>query len=133
MILLDSSFLIAHYNAKDAHHQKAREIMEKIKDKKYGEVIITDYIFDECVTVLYLRLSDLNHVIEKGEEIKALEIIHIEEQLFEEAWNIFKEQKNTVLSFTDCSILATMNLFPVDYIATFDKDLAAIPGITVIK
>jgi len=133
MILLDTSFLIAHYNNKDVHHAKARAIMEEIKQKKYGEVYITDYIFDECATILPLRLKDLKSSIEALILIKDLFITYIDELFFEEVWYFFKTQKEIKFSFTDCSSIISMQQLNIKYIATFDKAFEKVQDITVIN
>lgn len=132
MILLDTSFLIAHYNNNDVHHSRARTIMEKIKRQEYGEVYITDFIFDECATVLPLRLKDVKSSIQALKLIKNLFLIHLDEIFFEETWCIFKAQKEIKFSFTDCSSIISMQQLGIRNIATFDKAFIEIPDIIVI-
>lgn len=133
MILLDTSFLIAHYNDKNIHHTKTRAIMEEIKQQEYGEVYITDYIFDECATILPLRLKDAKLSEQALILIKDLFLIHIDEIFFEETWQIFKAQKEIKLSFTDCSSIASIQQLGIKNIATFDKAFAEVPDIAVIN
>ena len=57
----------------------------------------------------------------------------VDREIFDNAWQIFKEQKNTKLSFTDCTILAIMRNEGISNIATFDKDFKKIDGINVIQ
>jgi len=131
MILLDASFIVAYYNEKDVHHNKAVEIMAIIINS-YKNLIIYDYIFDEVINVL-LRKIDLHSTIEIGNVlINSVEILNIGDNLFDESWEIFKNQKNTKLSFTDCSILAVMKKDHIKYIATFDKDFSNFEGIEVV-
>ena len=59
MILLDSSLIVAFSNKVDANHRKSVEIMKRIDDDEFGTGIITDYIFDESVTVAMARSGNL--------------------------------------------------------------------------
>ncbi len=132
MILIDTSILVACNNKKDTHRSRATEIVKNAVSGMYGEVYITDYIFDECCTVLFARLGNLIETVKECMEIKEVERIIIEYELFEEAWNVFQNQKQTRFSFTDCSTLAVMQTYGITHLATFDTDFQKIKGISVI-
>ena len=133
MIILDSSFIISSQIENDQNHQIASSLMEDIYNKRYGTPIISDYIFNETVTVLFTKLKDLNKTIKICEIIKKQKMRKVDREIFDNAWQIFKEQKNTKLSFTDCTILAIMRNEGISNIATFDKDFKKIDGINVIQ
>ncbi|MBS3077032.1 type II toxin-antitoxin system VapC family toxin [Candidatus Pacearchaeota archaeon] len=133
-IILDSSFLIALEVGTDQNHEKAEKALEKILEGALGETIISDYIFDEIVTVTFLKTKDLEKAIFLGEKIKqSAKMIKIDAALFDSAWNIFKEQTNTKMSFTDCTNIAIMQSSKIKNIATFDKDFEKIKEINVIS
>ena len=46
---------------------------------------------------------------------------------------IFKEQKVTILSFTDCSIIALMKKEKIRYTATFDGDFLKVENVEVVN
>lgn len=133
MILLDTSFLVAYYNERDVHHKKAKEIMDKIYEEEYGETYINDYIFDELSKVLWVRFGDLKKVINTCEPIKKILTVEADKNLFERAWQIFKNQESTSFSFTDCFILSSMEGKKIKHIATFDKDFSKIKDIIVVN
>ena len=62
MILLDSSFIVAYSNEADENHAKALQLAKDIDGGKYGAVAITDYIFDEVVTVMLIDRSNVYNV-----------------------------------------------------------------------
>jgi|SRR3989344_509163 len=132
MIFLDSSFIISYEIENDQNHNKAVILMSKIRRRMYGPPVISEYIFDEVSTLLLVKLKDLNKVVERCELIKGLDMFRVNELIFEQAWKIFKEQKNTKLSFTDCTIIATMKSKGIQNIATFDEDFKEIENINVI-
>jgi len=133
MIILDTSFIVSYYNTRDENHKKAVEPMKEIVNKKYGNLCITDYIFDESVTVILIRLKSLSETIKIGELVKkSMKIIEMEREIFENSWNYFKKQKETAFSFTDCTTLNIMKKMNISNIATFDEDFKKIKGINVI-
>ena len=133
MIFIDSSLIVADKIENDQHHKEAAKTMNDIATGKYGNPLISDYIFDEILTVIFSRSKKLPIAIETGQEIRnSVEIRRITESDFEDAWQIFKNQKNTKLSFTDCTTLALMLKEGIRNIATFDQDFSKIKEINVV-
>ena len=132
MIFLDSSFIISREIENDQNHKEAVDLAERINQGIYGEPVISEYIFNEIATLFFIKLKSLEKTIERCEIIKNIKMFRISERIFDDAWNIFKEQKNTKLSFTDCTTIAAMSSEGVKNIATFDKDFKKIDGINVI-
>lgn len=132
-ILLDTSFILAYFADNDVHHTKATAIMDDIISKRYGTPVISDYIFDEIVTIS-LRKLDVLQAKNIGESLLNSEIImlRIDNLIFKKAWNIFQNENKMLLSFTDCTNLSFMRTFNINYIATFDKAFNKIKDICVI-
>lgn len=133
MIFLDSSFLISFEVEKDSNHDKAVKIMRDILSHKYGPPVISDYVFDETVTMT-LAKTDLKKAVTAGKGMKiSYEMKKVDEGLFEESWKIFAEQIKTRLSFTDCTIISLMREKGIRNIATFDEDFKKIETVNVIS
>jgi len=133
MILLDSSFLIAYLNEADINHAKALRMAKDIDDGKYGPTIITDYIFDEVITVMLYRTRKLKQVAEAGEMLlRANRLFSIDRDTFDLTWGTFKEQKRTMLSFTDCASIAVCRTNGISNVATFDEEFRRSEGLSVI-
>jgi len=133
MMFLDSSFVIASKIEDDEHHTKAIKFLYELIKKNDIGLIISDYVFDEIMTVIFVKTKDLSVAIDLGSVLKsAVRILRIDEDIFEKTWEIFKNQKGTRLSFTDCSTLALMENERIKNIATFDKDFGKIDGIKVV-
>ncbi|KKU01452.1 MAG: hypothetical protein UX05_C0021G0006 [Candidatus Amesbacteria bacterium GW2011_GWC2_45_19] len=133
MIFLDTSYLVAIEVEKDHNHQQAVKIRDDIIRGKFGKLFISDYIFDETVTVTLGRTKDIKKVIFIGEHLKASsKIFKVDEKIFRKAWTIFKEQKETYFSFTDCTTIGIMDENDITNIATFDKEFRNVPWIKVI-
>ena len=133
MIALDSSFLIAFKVRNDAHHERASALMKQVASESFGKPFITDYIFDETVTGIFVRSKNLKIALEYGNELLAsLVMFEIDEETFREAWKIFSGQRKKELSFTDSTTIAVMNVHDAKRIATFDGDFGNIEDISVI-
>lgn len=133
MIFLDSSAIIAYKNADDINHKKAAEIFQELTQGKYGIGVISEFIFSEVTTVLALRKSmeaakEVGTVLLNAREIEIMKASDV----FERAWEIFIDQKNTALSFVDASNLACMEYKKIKQIATFDKDFLRISSVEVV-
>ncbi len=130
MILIDTNLFISYRNEDDSKHKEALEIFKKISEGNFGEYIISDYIFDEIVTVCSLRKSHDEAISLGNFLLENVNILKVTERIFEISWEIFK--KNINFSFTDCTNLGLMKEFGIKKIATFDKDFKKIKEIEVI-
>jgi len=134
MILLDSSLIVAYSNEADENHKKALRIVKDLEKGKYGTPAITDYIFDEIVTVMLVKTKNLKKVLELGEALlNSTLLFRVDEEIFRLAWNIFKEQQKPRFSFTDCTTIATCKVNGIRNIATFDQDFERLKGYTIIN
>lgn len=129
-LFLDTSFLVAYYNVDDENHSRAEALMRRIIKDTYP-VVISDYIFGECCTVLLVRLKDLKKTVLICELLKDTDLLKVDDFCFTHAFELFKEQKGTKLSFTDCSTLALMQMNSIKKIITFDEDFRKIKWIDV--
>ncbi|MBI2543418.1 MAG: type II toxin-antitoxin system VapC family toxin [Candidatus Aenigmarchaeota archaeon] len=134
MIILDTSFLVSYKIENDENHEKAAKIKGDIVDGKYGNPVISDYIFDETLTVVFVRSKNLSVAVEMGDELRNfVKIIKIGDDVLEGSWDLFKNQKDTTFSFTDCTSVALMKNENIINIATFDGDFKKIKEISVVS
>lgn len=133
VILLDTSFLYALFNSKDPYNSRAIEILKDIEDSKYGRPIVTDYIVDELLTLIYVRLgkhvalkvlNGLSELLDNG-----LLLVFVNEELFKRAIGCFMKYN---LSFTDCTSVELLLREKERYIASLDKGFDNVKEITRI-
>src|SRR3989338_3485370 len=112
-ILMDASVFCAYANLKDVHHSHSKQIIEDVVSGKYGDAVITDYIFDEIVTVVARKVHK-EKAVQIGKFLLSSEVIltRINALVFEKAWELFNGAAN--LSFTDCTCVAFMQIFGID-------------------
>lgn len=133
MILLDSSFIISLYNTRDQNHENAQELMKSIMNKDFGDIFISDYIFDEVATGL-LKNVGLKESIEICDVVLGSSYLEfINGPTFKRSLEMFKSQKNTRLSFTDCTNIAIMKEKGIKNIAAFDGDFRSVEGINLLS
>ncbi|MBS7635654.1 type II toxin-antitoxin system VapC family toxin [Candidatus Bathyarchaeota archaeon] len=133
MILLDSSLIVAYFNKSDLNHAKALKVIGDLEKGLYGKPIITDYIFDEVLTVMLFKIRNVALVVDFGEKLlDATLMLRVDEDSFRIAWKIFKDQEKPILSFTDCTSIAICKTNGISKIATFDEDFRTMREIKII-
>jgi len=133
VIVLDSSFLVAYHNSRDAHHDAAAEVMAEFLDGKWGQGLLLEYVFLEVVTVLMARrgprvASEVADVLLGARELDFVPC----SELFVNAVETFQKQTRTRLSFVDATIVNTARQRTDGLIATFDRELSSVRGIKAI-
>jgi len=121
-LILDTSFLIALNDAGDFNHNNANSLKTSIKDKEFGQCYISDYIFDELMTLM--RAKSINHskIKDIGDSLladKTIELLKVDEEMFLQSWDLFKKSSN--ISFTDCTTVILSEEFGIKNIASFDS------------
>jgi predicted nucleic acid-binding protein len=133
VIVVDSSFLVAYHNTRDAHHGAAGEVMERLLAGEWGEALLPEYVFLEVTTVLAARQS-LESVVAVGRTLLAARELRFVpcSDLFLDAFENFQTQSRADLGFADAAIVAIARKHQVEHIATFDADFRNVPGVTVV-
>ena len=100
--------------------------MKKVANEEFGPVIFytSDYVFDEVITAILRIAKNKELAIKIGNYIlksKVTRIIHVDEEIFNDAWKLFTKYKNKEWSFTDCTSFIIMNKFNIKNAFTFNK------------
>ncbi len=95
--------------------------------------MVSDYVFDETVTVTFLRTKNLQKTRLVGDSIlKAFRILKVDDAIFREAWQKFRSQKGTKYSFTDSTTVELMQQHNIRDIATFDREFGSTRELAVL-
>ena len=131
MIVIDSSFLVALLNEDDAHHRAAVPAMERVRSGKWGPALLPEYAFLETVTVLSARV-DLEFAQQEGATLLASREVELVpcSPYFAAAFEVFRTQRRTALSFADAAIVAIARHRDAERIATFDRDFRKVSTIS---
>lgn len=132
MIVLDSSFLIGFHNERDAHHARARTLMDRFLNGEWGSGLLLEYVFLEVESVLLMRrdLSTASHVGRLLLDAEELDFVACSD-LFRATFETFTSQENTKLSFVDAAIADVARKRAQGLVLTFDEEFAKLPGIRV--
>jgi len=120
-VLLDTSYLLALHAKRDVNHITAEALKGQLKNKEFGQLYISDYIFDEFVTHLRARSypkADIQEIGSTFLEGGTFQMLQVNSSIFSKAWELFK--KYEVLSFTDCTTAILAEEFGIRHIASFD-------------
>ncbi len=132
MILLDTSFVVSYLNTTDQNHARAVEIQRHLDSGEYGAQAITDFIFDEIMTVMLGKLKDAKRTSLEGDKLLNLQLFKIDATAFAHAREIFKNQEGHKLSFTDCSTIAVSEMHAISALASFDAEFKKVSHLKVI-
>ena len=119
MIFIDSDAFIGLRVVADAHHEKAKNLLEQLGD----ESLITDWdVVDEVSTKLSYQTS-------KETAIQFLEYLNqsqirvefLDKDTSEVAKSIFKAQKSKNVSMTDCANMAIAKKLKINTFFSFDE------------
>lgn len=133
MVVLDSSFLIAFHNERDAHHEAARKGMEAFLAGHWGDGLLPEYVFLEVTTVLAMR-RDLETAVRVGDLLlnaRELEFVPCSD-LFLDALQTFRAQPSAELSCVDAAILTIARGRGAEFVASFDGDIREAEGLTAV-
>lgn len=114
---LDTSYIIAlEIKNEDSHHQVLQNWRSLATSTSRPFLVTTTYIFDEVVTFFNSR-----NLHEKAVEIgnrllesPDIELIEIEQNLFNQGWQYFQKYQDKSYSFTDCLsfiVMENRNIF----------------------
>ncbi len=133
MIVLDTSFLVAFHNARDANHKSARPLMDALVAGKWGRALLLEYVFLEVATVLLVRrnlnvASSVASILLQAREVDFVPC----SELFIDTLETFRNQSGTEFSFADAAIVTAARRYNAPSIATFDREFAKLKGISVV-
>lgn len=125
IVLVDTSFLFAYYNSEDKHHDSARNYFDNVvKFQTYPlGFLLTDYIFDELITLILIRTKNKAQAIFTGNSIlnsQTLKLIYLKKETISKAWAKFCGYLDKQWSFTDCTSMVFMEENGIEKVACFD-------------
>jgi predicted nucleic acid-binding protein len=121
-LFLDTGYLIALEDASDQYHQEVAKHWPKFLASK-PSLVTTTYVFDEVVTFFNNRGLH-QKAVELGDALTGssfIELIHVDQALFDEGWRYFRKHKDKTYSLTDCLSFVIMKQRGIKTALTFDK------------
>jgi predicted nucleic acid-binding protein len=105
-VFVDTSALYAFINSKDPDHEKVKSYLDKYK----GQLLTTNFIFDEILTLVMARVGHKEAVL-TGKTLlnpKVFVMVKIRAPDEMNAWELFINRPDKRYSFTDCTSFVIM-------------------------
>ena len=122
-LFIDTSYLIAVENADDQYHKAASKHWRDLLKSSPRPLVTSSYVLVEVVTLLNNRRLH-SKAVQLGNSLlssRLFNIVHVNEELFYEAWNYFQKYKDKTYSLTDCVSFVLMKKLGIVEALTFDK------------
>ena len=121
-LFLDTSYLIAVESTDDQYHKPASAHWRSLL-KSPRRLVTSSYVLVEVVTLLNNRRSH-SKAVELGNNLlssRLFNVVHVNEELFYEAWRYFQKYKDKKYSLADCVSFVLMKKLGIEEALTFDK------------
>jgi len=128
-VFVDTGVFYAHHDRDATRHEAATEAMDRSLSGEFGRIFTSDYVFDETVTLTRShtgRFADAKSVGDRirgvGDYPEAVEMLYVDEEVFEAAVAAFERYDDRPISFTDATTVALVEEHDLDAVMTFDED-----------
>jgi len=132
-VLVDTGVLYADHDSDASRHESARNVLDAVYDGEFGQPYVSDYIFDEAVTLTQRRAGAFQPAKRLGERLRGVgeyprvyELLWVSPAVFSDAVKLFEQYDDQELSFTDATTVALVNRHDIDAVLSFDDDFDGI-------
>ncbi len=125
MLFWDTSHLLALELANDSRHAAALSHWQSLS-AAMPPLLTTSFVVDETVTFLNSRGLHAK-AVQVGNGLlhsPSVEIVHVEEPLFQDGWAYFQQHHDKQYSLTDCISFIVMHRRGISTALTFDHHFA---------
>lgn len=128
-VLIDTGVLYADHDTDASRHEAASAALQAVYDGEYGHPFVSDYIYDEAITLTRRRSGSFTAARTLGNRVRGIdsfpsvyELLHVSPAVFADAIEIFERYDDQSLSFTDATTIALLERHDVDGVMSFDED-----------
>jgi uncharacterized protein len=117
----DTSGWVATFDRSDPLHSRAQPAFDSLLTQK-SAIYTSDYVIAETITFLVYHSSH-RLALEFGQAVQQsprVQLIHVTEDLWQEAWQLFEKYDDKKLSFTDCVSFVIMHQRKIRDAFSFD-------------
>lgn len=132
MIFADTSFFVAGNDDRDQHHGAALGLFQKVPGRR---IVTTNHVYGESWTTLRRKLwhgRAVEFLDSVGKEGQRVEVIHVRDELEDEALAWLRQHDEREYSFVDATSFAYMRSRGIEEALAFDGDFAA-AGFTELR
>lgn len=132
-LFVDTNALVAAFNEDDAHHDRAEEILDGIRDGDlpYGPIFTSRYVLSETATTILFAVGHPEAVdaLETVQESSTFNILDVGPRIFQETAQQFTQYDDQGISFIDHMNSILAREYDIEHIFAFDGDFATL-GLT---
>jgi predicted nucleic acid-binding protein len=128
-VFVDTGVFYSHHDTDASRHDVASQALTRVlRSPEYGQVLTSEYVYDETITLTYRRTGRVSDAVEVGRRIRgegypdAIELLYSSPQLFEGAVEAYEKYTEHELSFTDAMTVALCERHGIDGVLSFDDD-----------
>lgn len=132
-VLIDTGVLYADHDYDASRHDAAAEALDAVYDGELGMPYVSDYIYDEAVTLTLKRANSFSAANKLGERLRGAdpypstyEMLRVSTAVFTDAVRVFERYDDQRLSFTDATSVALCQRHDIDHVMSFDDDFDGI-------
>ncbi|HXE31172.1 MAG TPA: type II toxin-antitoxin system VapC family toxin [Terriglobales bacterium] len=132
MIVLDTSFLLGLVNQQDVHHEAARRLQSELRSGRWGQGALLEYVMVELMNMMVKRRG-AEHAARTGRYLLGSDLHFVAcSPLFGSAFVACCAQSGTRAGLVDMAIATYARAHADGQVATFDRELARLPGIIAV-
>lgn len=132
-VLVDTGVLYADHDTDAARHETASAALETVYDGKLGQPYLSDYVFDEAITLTRKRTGSFSAAKGLSDRLRGVgpfpgvyDFLHVSAAVFADAIDVFERYDDQSLSFTDATAVALIDRHDLDGVLSFDDDFDGI-------
>ncbi|MDS0475680.1 type II toxin-antitoxin system VapC family toxin [Natrinema sp. 1APR25-10V2] len=132
-VLIDTGVLYADHDRDASRHATASDALEAVYSGTFGQPYVSDYLYDEAVTLTLKRSGSFAPAQHLGEKLRGIEsypqtyeMLRVSAAVFADAVDIFDQYDDHALSFTDATSVALCRRHDLDGVMSFDNDFDGI-------
>lgn len=128
-LFVDTGVYYALQNQRANRHAAAETALDAVSGGRFGSAFTSDYVFDEAVTLVRSRTGRYDEAMSVADRIlgrngfpQVLDLLHVDEGVFDRAVEVFDRYDDQPLSFTDATTVALVERRGIDAVLSFDDD-----------
>lgn len=128
-VFIDTDVFYAHHDTDASRHETGRAALNQLlQSAAYGQVMTSDYMYDEVVTLTQQRTGFVADAMAVGRRIRgegypdAIALLYSSAALFHEAVEIYETYADQELSVTDAMTVAMVEYHSIDAVVSFNDD-----------
>lgn len=128
-VLIDTGVFYADHDTDASRHEDASDALETVYDGEFGAAYVTDYVYDETVTLTLKRTGSFSAAKRVGRRLRGddpyppvYEMLRVSHAGFTDSVEVFERYDDQGLSFTDATTVALCDRRDIEAVLSFDDD-----------